>query len=419
MYRTYWKVNFVRLVAVILGSVGVVATSYAQQSSSAASGPLSKLTVHGFLTQAYATADYSEGGFVNPTQDEVAFGIPEDGTFDYRRLAIQFRYEISPKDIMIIQLSSRSLGTSPVQDVEDEVELDWAFYERRIGDSTGLKIGRVQVPLGIFNEIRDVGTILPFYRPSFVFYGEGTFTSETIDGVVLSHVFAPESSWSLEADFYVGEWDLIELSPFVPGGAALIARAQDAYGFQLWLNTPLQDLRLGLGLNSKKVSDGIPEFREPGTTDTADEIYFSFDYTGERLVLRGEFLEQTLSPNSRLFGGEFQRYYVQLGYNATQKIRVFLQQEWVDALSKKEDFALPFGIPATEDVDFKFKRDTGISLNYIFSPNLVLKLEHHFNVDFEQFIIVPVFTPGGPALQPLYDTAEDGEYSILSFSVSF
>ncbi len=99
----------------------------AAASDDTSKGPLSKLEVHGFLTQAFATANFGKGGFLNPTVDDQVLGIPEDGTYDYRTLAIQFRYAISPKDTMVIQFSSRALGKSPISDIEDEIELDWAF----------------------------------------------------------------------------------------------------------------------------------------------------------------------------------------------------------------------------------------------------------------------------------------------------
>ena len=216
-------------------------------ASSGVSGPLSKLSVHGFLTQAYATADFAKGQFPAPHPDEILLGIPEDGTTAYRNLALQFRYEMTPKDIFVVQFSSRALGDSVIEEVEDEIELDWAFYERRLADHTSLKVGRVKVPLGIFNEYRDVGTILPFYRPAYSFYREGSITSETVDGLDLSHTFNPGSDWSLELDVYFGEYELIEFAPFLSEQQAVLAKAKDVIGAQLWLNTPIYGLRFGAG----------------------------------------------------------------------------------------------------------------------------------------------------------------------------
>ncbi|MDE3054964.1 MAG: hypothetical protein KGJ70_13830, partial [Gemmatimonadota bacterium] len=39
------------------------------------------------------------------------FGVNKDGTTDYRALALQFRYAVTPNDEFVTQLLSRALGT--------------------------------------------------------------------------------------------------------------------------------------------------------------------------------------------------------------------------------------------------------------------------------------------------------------------
>lgn len=69
---------------------------------------MARLTVHGFLTEAAADVRVFDGDTLLHEQAlELPLGIPEGGTFDYRNLALQFRYEIRPKDILVIQLSAR------------------------------------------------------------------------------------------------------------------------------------------------------------------------------------------------------------------------------------------------------------------------------------------------------------------------
>ena len=114
------------IIALCLGLIGPVPAVNAQ----ALDGPLSKLSIHGFLTQAYATAEFSKGG---PTPDEVTLGIPEDGTFDYRVLALQFRYDITPEDTMIVQFSSRSLGASPIGLIEGRHRARLGFLSEAAG----------------------------------------------------------------------------------------------------------------------------------------------------------------------------------------------------------------------------------------------------------------------------------------------
>jgi hypothetical protein len=391
-------------------------------AQSDSSGPLSKLSVHGFLSQAYATANLSSGDapfLVNPTSDELSLGIPEGGTTSYRTVAIQFRYDISPKDVMIIQFSSRELGNSPVQTVEDEIELDWAFYERRLTDHTSIKVGRVQIPLGIFNEIRDVGTILPFYRPPFTLYREGTFTSETVDGLVLSHTFAPESDWSVDFDVYGGEWDLAEVDFQVVNRPAFVARAEDAWGVQLWLNTPVPGLRFGAAHHEEKISGGVvPAFRAPGESVPQDVTWYSLDMALEKFVLRAEYVDFHLEKSSTFITSDFRQSYVQLGYHATEKFRIYGQYEEGTSKAPASDLSSLVGFPVLQDVDITFRTDLGFALNYLFSPNVVLKLEHHVDIDNDQFTFVPdQFPPTG--LIPVVATSGGGEYSILSLSASF
>lgn len=106
---------------------------------------LDKITIHGYLSQAYAISD---GNHV--------VGIPEKGTTDYRTAALQMRVQISPKDIFAVQISHERIGKSRVQTVHDDLELDWMFYEHRFGNSA-VKVGRLPIPFGIYNELRDVG----------------------------------------------------------------------------------------------------------------------------------------------------------------------------------------------------------------------------------------------------------------------
>lgn len=388
---------------------------HADGSNAQAGGPsalgaswLSKLRIFGFLTQAYATANFFEGGTNSPTDDEQALGIPEDGTFDYRSLALQFRYEMTPKDVMVIQLSSRALGFSPTTDLEDEIELDWAFYEHRFTDHTRLKVGRVQIPIGIYNEIRDVGTVLPFYRPPFVFYREGAFTSETVDGLLIGHRFFPNSSWNLDFDVYFGEWDLVESDPAV--GVAL-ARTKDSYGFQTWLNTPIIGLRFGLGGNNRKTTGGL--FRAEEETSELDEFYVSVDAAFDRVVFRAEYKEFEPSIDFPAFSVDvlIATYYAQLGFNITDSFQVWLQGEIATAEPTSASFL--------GSVNRNDREDYGIALDYLFSSNIVLKLEHHLVEREEQRLEGPIFTPNGVRFRPFLVSLEGGDYSIISLSVSF
>ncbi len=384
---------------------------------------LSKLSFHGFLTQAYAESNFAErptiqfpdGSFApvgpSPTGFETAIGIPEDGTFDYRFLALQFRYDISPKDIFVVQLSSRALGFSPITETEDEIELDWAFYERRLTNHSSLKVGRIQIPVGIYNEYRDVGTLLPFYRPPFNFYREGAFTSETVDGLSFEHQFLHQSGWGVEVNLFLGEWELVVFDPADPQSIPAVVSAKDGYGYQIWVNTPVSELRFGTGL----ISYGAPTGEGFAQIDRTDVFTGSLEGIFGRFTIRAEFQSADLLfagflPGTQL-NVDFNAFYAQAGYSVTDRFSIWLQRE-LDTIDQSCDCFL---IDPPKRDNFP---EWAIALNYAFTPTLVLKGEYH---ETDAYFDLPSldFSTGARLFVLTTLPYGNGSYSIVSLSVSF
>ncbi len=405
--------------ALITASISISTMAAAQDTPPAESSEKTgffdneKLQFHGFLTQSYAEARFLEE---EPIGTERILGIPEDGTTDYRNLAIQLRYAMSPKDIVVVQLSHRRLGNSPIREVEDDLELDWAFYERRIGADSYVKVGRIQIPLGIFNEIRDVGTLLPFFRPAYLFYREGSFSSETVDGLMLGHRVS-KGSWYFDLDAYYGGWDLVEFAPGAVGGAEIpvtTARAEDAVGFHLWVETPMDGVRFGGGAQQYLVTGGF--LTQPGSKGRWSDWHLSFDGEFGDFTARAEFrqfdiLAATLTPTP--IEVTLDTYYVQLGYNITPKLSIWGQYEQTDALRESTSFAAPS--------QFRFWEDAALALNYRLNANVVVKAETHF-LELDRTSVTGVL-PGGPNGGPLLvwgnERLDGGRQTIISLSASF
>ncbi|MEO1082619.1 MAG: hypothetical protein AAFY88_00095 [Acidobacteriota bacterium] len=378
----------------------------------------SKFSIHGFLTQAYADQSFAEGPLFDfagePSFSESALGIPESGTFDYRTLALQFRYEISPRDIMVVQLSNEANGDAAVDEFRDEIELDYAFYERRIGEQTSLKVGRVQIPYGIYNEIRDVGTVLPFYRAPFSIYLEGSFTSETVDGIAFSHTFGAETDWPVNLDAYLGEYETFESALGDPTNI-LPLKGEETYGLQLWLNTPVSGLRFGGSFQSKTLTGGQEgTFREIGEEQKVEEFMVSLEGVFDRWSVRGEYrafdpdVPSPISTNKITF--DLVAWYAQVGFFVNEKLHIYAQYEKQESEWTSPDFV--------SAADFDTRDDLGFSINYLFTPNLVLKGEYH-TVDVESAILFPAFTPQGLRLDNNILGSTDGNYTIISLSASF
>ncbi|MEO8358780.1 MAG: hypothetical protein ABI672_02025 [Vicinamibacteria bacterium] len=341
--------------------------------------PAQTVTVHGYLTQAYATSN-----------GEQILGIPTEGTTDYRRAAVLIRFTPTKKDSLVIQFAHRRLGLSPTLKFEPDVTLDWAFYERRLGENTSVRVGRLPQPMGIQNETRYVGTLLPFYRTPFNFYQEGAFTSETVDGIGVNQVIAPSSPWNAEVSAYAGGFSMVEQSE----NGLVQPNANKTLGTQIWLNTPISGLRLGWGgqrfdvTGTALVSDG---------KDSWKSDYASIEYAGSRVKVRSEYRKTRIHDADV----NFESYYVYGGVNLTSRLAVHGQFD-TSKLDLSERSGQGFTIP-------KYYQDWTAGLTYSVRPDVVLKSEYHWTKS--QLLETNVLPLGAPS--------RAANYAIFSMSVSF
>jgi hypothetical protein len=347
-----------------------------------------KLSIHGYLTQAYGISDKY------PT-----FGLTKEGTADYRRAAILARYAATAVDNFVVQVAHRRLGDSPTMQFEENVRLDLAFYERRFSNGTKLRVGKVTLPFGIYNEVRYAGTLTPFYRAPFVIYRDGTYTSETLDGAGASHVFRGGEPWEMTLDAYGGSFQQLEYGPVYPAASAPVytggvMKSKNVLGGQFWLGTPLTGLRVGVSGRRQDDSDGIYQ-RPAGGADTRT-WNASVDGNFDRWLFRAERMRMTT------YGFEATAKYAQVGARVLPWLGLNAQAE-----SRDENLRFT---PTSPWFDVKAGRDNAVGMNFYFASNAVFKLEAHtskgYGYMYEQIVDV-----SAPALH--------GAYYISSFTVSF
>lgn len=167
-------------------------------------------------------------------------GVPSYGTIDYRTAAMQFRYRLENSDQFVVQLVNRRLGVSPLQAALPEVSLQWAYWQRR-GSLGTIKVGRNPMPRGLFNEITFVGTVLPFFRPSFEIYGEGR---ETVDGFVYTKSKSFGDA-SIQRNAFGGSNEVRTQVVTATGNSIRAFRGNALMGTQVWLNLAPGQTRIG------------------------------------------------------------------------------------------------------------------------------------------------------------------------------
>ncbi|HYD52461.1 MAG TPA: hypothetical protein VEA99_07530 [Gemmatimonadaceae bacterium] len=308
-----------------------------------------QLSLHGYLTQAWAVSKGARH-----------YGMTDEPTTDYRYAALQLRYDREQHGILL-QFNHRRLGDSPINDYTSDVTLNWAFYERRFAETGSLRLGRIPVPRGIYNEQRSIGVLHPLYRAPVLFYDEGAYYSETVDGVVGRYGFFAERPWQLEVSLYAGGWSQLIYDQTVEPYALTNTRFERAFGTQLWLQTPIDGLRLGASAQ---------QYTEDGDADVPDnttrEFQASVDFTRSRGFVRSEYQELHY-PWDRYHSG-----YLQAGLRPTGG-RLMLVGEYGRAVDRDQTYTDRW--PA----DIEWHRSVGAGVNWTFTPTLVGKLEHHWD----------------------------------------
>lgn len=369
-------------------------------------------TLYGFLTTAYATGNRSN--YPTPFIDELILGIPDKGTFDYRNAALQLRYEPAKAHAFVLQLSHRNFGDSVLNDVTKEVELDWLFWNWDLSEKTTLRLGRFPMPLGIFNEVRDAGIVLPFFRPSYLFYREGSLFGENIDGVGISYRFDIASRWEVTTDLYFGQFKVDEQSIGVFDTDIGLTKVDvpRALGLQVWLKTPIQAIQLGFGSLYWDVAEKST-FNQEETRWRS--WYLSLEADFDNWVARAEVRKIVnaieVPPVFVDARGLPYFHYWQLGWKPGDHFSFHVQAEYMNAKIRS-----PSSLVGGEAVVFK-DRDLGVVFGWKFRPNLTAKVEYHQAVH-TAVLLAPVFTPEGLQFNGSIELI-DSDYTIASLSLSF
>jgi hypothetical protein len=350
-----------------------------------------RLSVHGSINMAWGKSDNL------PT-----FGIDKDGTTEYRAVALQFGYKIDDNDRVVTQFLHRRNGTSPLNDAEPDFFPVWAFYEHAFDNGAKLKLGRAPLPRGLFNEVRFVGTLLPFYRVGRAVYGE---TLEQIDGAVLSKPF-DVGSFRIETYAFAGGFDLRALLPGSSGVSVYQQRMENSFGTQVWVNTPIDGVRVGGYIHSYQdtphytLPDSLRGERTTTWTASAEGVFSKGFVRAEMTTFNND--------GNRSYGG----WYAQAGVKPIEKLTIATEYQEVTLR-----VGLPAPIPA---LDVPMTKELTLGFTWHRSPNVVFKLEGHRVTGYDFDVNVPfIIPPSAPPFIATLAPASKSHYILASVAVAF
>ncbi|MCG5516168.1 MULTISPECIES: hypothetical protein [unclassified Ectothiorhodospira] len=271
-----------------------------------AGGPLE---LHGFASQGYL---YSNGNDY--------YGPSRDGSFELTELGINARYAVTPSLSLAAQVVSRRAGEL----YDGDPRLDYGFVDYRFLDGPligGVRLGRAKIPIGFYNETRDVATTRPGILLPQTVYVEGLGVRDFYIGADGLHTY-----WQWFTDRGLFQFDLGVAVPATlqEETQAAFLRTQDAPG----------DLKLTSGQNARLLyeRDGgalrlgatysrvRTEYRPGDLTSpplaagetSVDALVLSAEWNRERLSLTTEGVIRRLHPKG--YGPLTGDAYTEAGY---------------------------------------------------------------------------------------------------------
>lgn len=341
-----------------------------------------RLTLHASLNAGYAKSDSLQ-----------VLGIPREGTVDYRVMTLQLRYALSPQDAFVVQLLNRRLGSSPLAGVINDVTTQWAYWQHKEGAVT-FKVGRNPLPRGLLNEVRYIGTVLPFFRVPFEISGDAF---DAVDGVVVSSRRNLGSGFSVEGHGHFGASENRSVRATATELTVRSSRAHNMVGAQGYLDAP-GGVRLGLFASKY-------ERRTPTQTGFRNFVAYSGQIDRRLATLRAEhFRESGESPGADLKSAYVQgvlklheRFHL-AGEHIRQTQRVFFT-----------DTRLNTDIPSV--------RETGAAINVFGPVGSVMKFEHRWRDGYTYDAFVSPTTQVGNTVRT--NPSRAANYWIASVAVSF
>jgi len=355
---------------IIIATVLVMAT-FCLFSSITVAMEVEGVNIHGFVSQ----------GFLMSDQYNYLTENSKDGSFAYNEAGINFSKSLTDKLLFGIQLFSRDLGDV----ANNKVTIDWAYGDYRLKDWFGIRAGRIKLPIGLYNETRDIdmlrtGIVMPqsiysdlLRDTSIAANGVGIYGNVDLSAVGSIDYQAVAGQMNIDNDSGFEKWFNSRFTPLF--SLAGSTDTDTAYVGNLRWNTPLDGLVLGISGMTVDAQNPILTGRGASMTqETSSEIIrFFTEYTWKNLLLASEYqtfkTESIIGPNESEVTSE--NYYLSASYRFTDLFSLGTHYSVVyPNKDDKDGEKLAFKSAASE-------KDLALSLRFDINEYIVFKVEGH------------------------------------------
>lgn len=263
--------------------------------------------------------------------------------------------------------------------------LDYVFAQYQFHDAFKVRAGQVKQPFGLYTETIDIGTLRPFLAPPEAIYGPTGNIAEAYRGLGFTGNVDLPAHFSLDYDVYGGGLNRDEYEATLDAYRVMQGRHQwsqvvgegigteitdQLYGGRVMFNLPVSGLRLG----ASGYHGNTYEPPSPGRSNVAATI-FSFEYAANRVALRSEALREWEGDHDRQNGWYYEGAYRLFG---GWQVAGLFDRATTHLKGKKPGCAAPCQDKPELGQSLLDHKELAGGLNYIFSPNFVMKLSYHY-----------------------------------------
>jgi hypothetical protein len=233
------------------------------------------LETHGFLSQGYMKSSHHN-----------YLGSSEKGSFDFTEFGLNIMRQVDGSLRMGIQFFARDLGNLG----DNRILIDWAYADYNLSENFGVRLGKMYMPLGLYNEGRDVDLLrTSVLLPQSVYYD--TFRDVlSFRGAELYGDFSLNQGGTMESQIFSGNIELSHDSALLEDfGNIAAAGALEAARTALTLGgVPTLGLPTSFQVNSfSENSDNFLGWNLIWNTPI-EGLRFGHSYAGVDFALTGE-----------------------------------------------------------------------------------------------------------------------------------
>jgi hypothetical protein len=352
---------------------------------------LGGVDVHGFVSQ----------GFIKtPKENNFPVSNSGSGSFNFNDFGINFSKELSPDLHVGLQLSAFDRGNYG----RDKITIDWAYGDYRFTDWLGFRAGKVKIPLGLFNEVRDNDALRTFvFLPQQAYYDLERDSVVAILGGAAYGSIPMGKAGTLNYQIEVGSVPAVADGGFAREIGGMIGdlnitdiNSSLSIAHSLEWRTPIPGLRAlvtGLHTSLSGTANVDPAFNKDSLGGTATWKYdslhrymFSAEYTLGDLVLSGEYELDDYTLRASYDNGTTTAFNSKQATDSWLVMATYRFTDWfelgsyyhvvyADRNHRDGSTFADFNLYKPENMWWK---DAALALRFDPIPNLVLKVEGHY-----------------------------------------